>query len=227
MRDGGAIAPTHFAIVAIVDHEQWHPHAGGECRDVEILPGKAQPPLQPAAHRRHDRPIDAKQRFELRAVAVDVGRRGEEYGAADREPPPHRERGGEPAQRMSDDVADGPDRVHHGLRGAGEFRTRAEPARRCAVSRGIERHNTVPVRKQCVAEVNEAGAAAAQPWTSSTPGPRSPHDHAATRRPPTRTVKRCASRSQVAMRSLIGRRGGVQKIRSAHTDQREIGFPRC
>ena len=55
---------------------------------------------------------------------------------------------------------------------------------------------------------------------------RSPHDHAATRRPPTRTVTRSASRSHPAMRSLIGRRGGVQKMRSAHSAARR-GEVRC
>ena len=73
LRNGRAIAPTHFAIIAIVNHQERHPHAGGKCRDVEVLPGEAQPPLQAAAHRRHDWPIDAQQRCELRAITVRVG----------------------------------------------------------------------------------------------------------------------------------------------------------
>src|SRR5437879_2368270 len=61
---------------------------------------------------------------------------------------------------------------------------------------------------------------------SRTPGPRSPHVHAATRRLPTVTLNRRASRSQAAMRSLIARRGGEQKIRAAHRAARS-GEARC
>src|SRR5881628_3573905 len=63
-------------------------------------------------------------------------------------------------------------------------------------------------------------------WGSRTPGPRSPHVHAATRRLPTVTLNRRASRSQAAMRSLIARRGGEQKIRAAHRAARS-GEARC
>src|SRR5213593_166798 len=72
-REGCAIAPTHFAIIPIVDDEERHPHAGGKRGDVEVLPDEVQPPLQAAAHRRHDRPVDPEHRCELRAIAVRVG----------------------------------------------------------------------------------------------------------------------------------------------------------
>ena len=161
-----------------MDHEQRHTHVGGECGDVEILPGKTQPPLQPATHRCHDRSLNAEQRFELRAVAVDVCRRREKHGATDREAALNRERGREAAHRMPDDVTDGPDCIHHSLRSTGKFQTRAAPAGRCAMSRRIERHDAIPLRQQRIAQVNEASAAAPpavdqqNPRTALAPRPR-------------------------------------------------------
>src|ERR1041384_5770634 len=70
LHDRRAVTPAHLAIVPIVDHEQRDPHVGREGGDVEILPGKAEAPLEPTAHRRHDRLVDAEQRLELRAVGV-------------------------------------------------------------------------------------------------------------------------------------------------------------
>src|SRR5439155_24085867 len=64
------------------------------------------------------------------------------------------------------------------------------------------------------------------PCTSKTPVPRSPHDHAATRRRPTGRSNRRPPASHAAIRSLIGRRGGEQNSRSAQRAARR-GDARC
>src|SRR3989442_4322989 len=64
------------------------------------------------------------------------------------------------------------------------------------------------------------------PCTSKTPEPRSPHDHAATRRPPTVRSNRRPPDSHAAIRSLTGRRGGEQNSRAAQRAARR-GDARC